>query len=94
MGNMTMPDFHETLARVARENPRIELGTVQICVLVAMRLVTEDEVLPVNITLLLLQVICAEAGLALITAAAGRVVSIVTAALALAEQLPRATLNV
>jgi chromosome condensin MukBEF complex kleisin-like MukF subunit len=41
-----MRDFHETLARVAREGPRIELGTVQICVLVAMRLVTEDEVLP------------------------------------------------
>jgi hypothetical protein len=41
-----MPDFHETLARVARESPRIELGTVQICMLVAMRLLTEDEVLP------------------------------------------------
>jgi chromosome partition protein MukF len=41
-----MADFHETLARVARESPRIELGTVQICVLVAMRLLTEDEVLP------------------------------------------------
>jgi chromosome partition protein MukF len=41
-----MSDFHETLARVARESPRIDLGTVQICVLVAMRLVTEGEVLP------------------------------------------------
>lgn len=46
-GNLTHDaDFHETLACVARENPRIELGTVQICVLVAMRLLTEDEVLP------------------------------------------------
>jgi hypothetical protein len=44
--NTTMRDFHETLARVARESPRSELGTVRICVLVAMRLLTEDGVLP------------------------------------------------
>lgn len=43
---MTMADFHEALARVARDAPRLELSTVQICVLVAMRLVTESEVLP------------------------------------------------
>lgn len=40
-----MSNFHDALARVARAGPRLELGTVQICVLVAMRLVTQDEVL-------------------------------------------------
>lgn len=40
-----MSDLHETLARVAQAAPRLDLGTVQIGVLIAMRLVTEDEVL-------------------------------------------------
>ena len=40
-----MSDLHETIARVANAGPHLELGTVQICVLIAMRLVTKDEVL-------------------------------------------------
>jgi chromosome partition protein MukF len=40
-----MPDLHDTLARIAKSAPRIELGAVQICVVVSMRLVTRDEIL-------------------------------------------------
>lgn len=40
-----MAELHETLARVAHSAPRLELGTVQICALVATRLVTQGEVL-------------------------------------------------
>jgi chromosome partition protein MukF len=40
-----VPDLHETVARIATAGPRLDLGPVQICVLVAMRLVTQDEVL-------------------------------------------------
>lgn len=40
-----MADLHETIARVANAGPHLDLGPVQICVLVAMRLVTKDEVL-------------------------------------------------
>lgn len=40
-----MPELHETIARVATAKPSLELGPVQICVLVAIRLVTQDEVL-------------------------------------------------
>lgn len=40
-----MPDLHETIARVANAGPHLNLGTVEICVLIAMRVETKDEVL-------------------------------------------------
>lgn len=40
-----MSNLHETIARVAHARPNLELGTEQICVLVAMRIVSRDEVL-------------------------------------------------
>lgn len=40
-----MSDFHETLARVESSKPYLHLGTAQICFLIAMRLVTNDEML-------------------------------------------------
>ena len=41
----TMADLHETIARVANAGPELRLRTVDICVLVTMRLVTKDEIL-------------------------------------------------
>lgn len=40
-----MTDLHVPLARVANAGPQLQLRTVDICLLVAMRLVTKDEVL-------------------------------------------------
>ena len=40
-----MADLHETLARVANAGPHLQLRTADICVLVAMREVTKNEVL-------------------------------------------------